>query len=83
MVPEVSELHYRYDLIRLLPASFDYLLLKSDIGWILAIGWQGSVVGLSFAAGTIVRDFSLSQLGRIRFSQAQQNDFLIPQLFES
>lgn len=62
---------------------FDCLVLKSDVGWILAIGWQGSVVGLSFAAGTIVRDISLSQLGRIRFSQGQQNDFLIPQLFES
>lgn len=82
MVPEVFELHNWYDLIRLLPALFDCLLLKSDIGWILAIGWQGSVVGLSFAAGTIVRDFSFIQLDRIRFSQAQQNDFLIPQLFE-
>ena len=24
------------------------------IGWLLAMGWQGSIVGLSFAAGTIV-----------------------------
>lgn len=24
------------------------------IGWLLAVGWQGSVVGLSFLAGTII-----------------------------
>ena len=34
-------------------------LLNSAVGWILATGWQGSVVGLSFLAGTIVRDYSL------------------------
>lgn len=25
-----------------------------NIGWVLATGWQGSVVGLAFIAGTIV-----------------------------
>ena len=29
-------------------------LLNRATGWILAIGWQGSVVGLSFVAGTLV-----------------------------
>ena len=33
-----------------------YVLLNRAAGWILATGWQGSVVGLSFLAGTIVRD---------------------------
>lgn len=32
-----------------------YLHLNLSAGWILATGWQGSVVGLSFLAGTIVR----------------------------
>ena len=81
MVPEVSKLHYRYVSTRLL-ALFDYLRLNSDVGWILAIGWQGSVVGLSFAAGTIVRNVSICPFGRIQSSQAQQRRFLIPQLFE-
>ena len=34
-------------------------LLNRATGWILAIGWQGSVVGLSFVAGTLVSLFSL------------------------
>ena len=27
---------------------------KGTTGWTLAMGWQGAIVGLSFAAGTIV-----------------------------
>ena len=38
------------------------------VGWILATGWQGSVVGLSFAAGTIVGDLFLNSFGLIRMS---------------
>ena len=40
--------------IALLDISYS-MLIRARLGWILAIGWQGSVVGLSFAAGTIVR----------------------------
>lgn len=31
------------------------LLTRNLLGWLLAIGWQGAIVGLSFVAGTIVQ----------------------------
>jgi amino acid transporter len=37
---------------------FNYYLcscLTHDQGWLLATGWQGSVIGLSFLAGTIIQ----------------------------
>lgn len=33
----------------------DYGHADRKTGWVLAIGWQGSVVGLSFVAGTIIQ----------------------------
>ena len=51
----------------LLPFDFYFVLLSLnvDIGWVLATGWQGSVVGLSFAAGTIVRFPNITLLGHM------------------
>ena len=54
MVPEVFELHYRCDDLSENTQTIVSHLLSRLAGWILATGWQGSVVGLSFAAGTIV-----------------------------
>ncbi|KAL8934686.1 MAG: hypothetical protein Q9216_005781 [Gyalolechia sp. 2 TL-2023] len=31
------------------------LYVQNSTGWLLAIGWQGAIVGLSFVAGTIVQ----------------------------
>lgn len=50
------------------PCKSLYSMLNSVAGWILAIGWQGSVVGLSFLAGTIVRDPSFHIYGRTQIS---------------
>ncbi|KAL8822278.1 MAG: hypothetical protein Q9191_006981 [Dirinaria sp. TL-2023a] len=38
----------------LLFANLLFALTDGGLGWLLAMGWQGSVVGLSFAAGTII-----------------------------
>lgn len=35
--------------------SSHWLIYLRCVGWLLAIGWQGSIVGLSFVAGTIVQ----------------------------
>ena len=62
---KVSQLHYRYGLVSFLLVTLGSPL-NSYVGWILATGWQGSVVGLSFAAGTIVSDHFLDSFGRIQ-----------------
>ena len=38
-----------------MPTRIYGLVMLTLLGWLLATGWQGSVVGLSFLAGTIIQ----------------------------